>query len=149
MCQRKDERCTPSCIRVVIVDDHPGIRRALATVLHAFDDLELVGEADIGEKALPLCARSQPDVALIDLVMPGMSGIQVIQRVHERWPQIRIIAMTTFQEPGLARQAVRAGAACCLLKNVSAQELAHAIHVTHANAILAPFTLKSPPRNQE
>jgi NarL family two-component system response regulator LiaR len=138
MCQRKDDDRLQACIRVLIVDDHPGVRRALATVLDAFDDLELAGEAAIGDKALPLCARIQPDVVLMDLVMPGMSSVQVIQIMHQRWPQIRIIALTTFQEVALAQEAIRAGAICCLLKNVSAGELANAIRTARADLPVLP-----------
>jgi NarL family two-component system response regulator LiaR len=114
-------------IRVLIVDDHAGVRDALASFLRAFDDLELAGEATLGEKAIPLCAQRLPDVVLMDLVMPGMSGVEATRIIRRRWPQIRIIALTSFQEIELAQQALDAGAVCCLLKNVSAAELAKAI----------------------
>ncbi len=123
----------PGRIRVLVVDDHAGVRQALISVLRAFDDLELAGEAAVAKKALPLCARLQPDVVLMDLVMPGMSGVEAIYLIRERWPQIRVIALTSFQDVDLAQEALRVGAVCCLLKNVSAGELADAIRAASGN----------------
>jgi NarL family two-component system response regulator LiaR len=114
-------------IRVLIVDDHAGVRHALRSMLMAYDDLELAGEAALGAKAIPLCAQVQPDVVLMDLVTPGMSSVEAIHRIRERWPQIRVIALTSFQEIDLTQEALRAGAVCCLLKNVSADCLAETI----------------------
>jgi NarL family two-component system response regulator LiaR len=117
----------PVRIRVLIADDHAGVRHALGSVLMAYDDLELAGEAALGAKAILLCAQVQPDVVLMDLVMPGMSSVDAIRVIRERWPQIRVIALTSFQEIDLTQEALRAGAVCCLLKNVSADQLAEAI----------------------
>jgi NarL family two-component system response regulator LiaR len=127
MCPQHADSRKPQCIRVLIVDDHPGVRHALASVLQAYDDLELVGEAAVGEKAIPLCAEARPDVVLMDLVMPGIGGVAAIRIIRQRWPQIRVLGLTSFQELDLAQEAVQAGAICCLLKNVSASELAEAI----------------------
>jgi NarL family two-component system response regulator LiaR len=123
----------PVRIRVLIVDDHAGVRQALRSMLLAYDDLELAGEAALGTKAIPLCAQVQPDVVLMDLVMPSMSGVDAIYLIRERWPQIRIIALTSFQEIDLAQEARRAGAVGCLLKNVSADQLAEAIRAAFEN----------------
>lgn len=128
-----------STIHVLIVDDHAVVRSGLAAFLHAFDDLVLAGEVGSGEEALRLCEREQPDVVLMDLVMPGMDGATAIQRIREDWPDIQIIALTSFEEADLVEQAVDAGAIGYLLKNVSAETLANAIREAHAGrATLAP-----------
>ena len=114
-------------IRVLIVDDHPVVIRGLATVLSALDDMSLVGEARSGEEAIELCESIQPDVVLMDLVMPGMGGVKAIQVIRERWPQTAVIALTSFVERGMVEEAIRAGAISYLLKNISAEELGNAI----------------------
>ena len=121
--------------RVLIVDDNVAVRGALATFLLAFDDLELVGQADGGQEAIDLCLHTQPDVMLMDLSTPGMGSAAAIRAVRRRWPNIQVIALTTFQDIDLAREAIEAGAICCLLKNVSADELAEAIRAAYASAL--------------
>lgn len=123
---------TPSHIRVLIADDHAAVRRALATFLSAFKDLKLVGEAGSGEEALHMCEQSQPDVVLMDLVMPGMNGALATCAIRQRWPEVQVIALTSFQEADLMQEAVQSGAVACLLKNISADELAHAIREAYA-----------------
>jgi NarL family two-component system response regulator LiaR len=129
----------PKRIRVIIVDDHAVVRGGLRLFLLAFEDLELVGEANNGEEALRLCEQTQPDVALMDLVMPGVDGIQATQLIREDYPQIQVIALTSFDEEDLVQRALEAGAISYLLKNVSASELAAAIRAAHAGRpTLAP-----------
>jgi NarL family two-component system response regulator LiaR len=126
-------------IRVLIVDDHPAVRRGLAAFLLVFDDLELVGEAAGGRAALELCATTRPDVVLMDLVMPEMDGATATQAIREAHPSTRVLALTSFQEGDLVNSALRAGAIGYLLKNVSADDLAGAIRAAHAGrATLAP-----------
>jgi NarL family two-component system response regulator LiaR len=126
-------------IRVLVVDDHAMVRKGLATFLRIKPDLELVGEASDGEEALRLCAQAQPDVVLMDLVMPKMDGTTATQAIRERWPQVQVIALTSFQERKLVREALQAGAISYLLKNVSVDELAEAIRAAHAGRpTLAP-----------
>lgn len=119
-------------IRVLIVDDHAMVRRGLAAFLKAKPDLLLVGEAANGGEALTLCAQLRPDVALMDLMMPGMSGVEATRLIHGRWPEIRVIALTSFGERELVREALAAGALSYLLKNVSAEDLAEAIRAACA-----------------
>ena len=85
-------------IRVLLVDDYAVVRSGLAAFLLAFDDLELVSEAGSGEEAVRLCEQLQPDVVLMDLVMPGMDGAAATRAIRERCPQIQIIALTSFKE---------------------------------------------------
>ncbi len=129
----------PHHIRVLIVDDHAVVRSGLAAFLLAFDDLELVGEAGSGMEALRLCDQVQPDVVLMDLVMPEMDGAAATRAIRERCPQVQVVALTSFKEGELVQEALQAGAISYLLKNVSADELAEAIRAAHAGRpTLAP-----------
>jgi NarL family two-component system response regulator LiaR len=124
---------------VLLVDDHAVVRSGLSAFLLAFDGLELVGEAGSGEEAVRLCDRLQPDVVLMDLVMPGMDGAQATRAIREKCPAIQVIALTSFKEQELVEGAMEAGAIGYLLKNVSADELAGAIRAAHAGRpTLAP-----------
>ena len=135
---------TTSPIRVMIVDDHGMVRRGLAAFMRIFEDLELVGEARNGREALRLCAHQPPDVILMDLVMPEMDGSTATRAIREQFPQTQVIALTSFQEQELVREALRAGAISYLLKNVSASDLAEAIRAAHAGrSTLAPEALQA------
>ena len=126
-------------IRVMIVDDHDMVRRGLSAFLKAKPDLDLVGEARNGREALTVCEQVQPDVILMDLVMPEMTGSEATQAIREHYPQIKVIALTSFEDKELVQQALRAGAISYLLKNVSANELADAIRAAHSGrSTLAP-----------
>ena len=117
-------------IRVLIVDDHDMLREGLASFLRACPDLERVGEAANGSDAIRLCRDLQPDVVLMDLIMPEMDGVAAIQAIHQQWPAIRIIALSSFGEDKLVKSALRAGATSYLLKNIPAARLAEAIRAT-------------------
>lgn len=125
--ERSKEMGDETTIRVLLVDDHSVVRSGLSVFLMAFDDLELVGEASDGEAALRACATLHPDVVLMDLVMPGMDGIAATRAIRERFPHIRVIALTSFPDREKVQGALRAGALSYLMKNVSADELAAAI----------------------
>ncbi len=114
-------------IRVMLVDDHNVVRSGLATFLRAYKDLELVGEARNGLEAIQLCHLKNPDVILMDLVMPEMDGIAATRSILEDCPEIKIIAMTSFEEEELVQGVLSAGAISYLLKNITADELAKAI----------------------
>jgi NarL family two-component system response regulator LiaR len=119
-------------VRVLLVDDHTVVRSGLSAFLLAYDDLELVGEAENGTDAVQQCEQHAPDVVLMDLVMPGMNGVEATQTIRERWPHIQVIALTSFPEEDLVQGALRAGAISYLLKNVSADDLAAAIRAARA-----------------
>jgi NarL family two-component system response regulator LiaR len=128
-----------SPIRVMIVDDHDMVRKGLATFLRIKPDLELVGEARNGIEALRVCDQVQPDVILMDLLMPEMDGPEATRLIRQRCPQIQIIALTSFQERDLVQKALRAGAISYLLKNISVDGLAEAIRSAYAGRpTLAP-----------
>lgn len=126
-------------IRVMIVDDHAVVRSGLSAFLLVFDDLELVGEAGSGKEAVQLADRAQPDVILMDLVMPDMDGAATTLAIRTRWPNIQVLALTSFREDEMVKNALQAGAIGYLLKNVSADELADAIRAAHiGRPTLAP-----------
>ena len=97
-------------IRVLIVDDHAMVRRGLAAFLKAKPDLQLVGEACNGGEAITLCEQLQPDIVLMDLVMPETNGVAATRTIRSRWPSVQVIALTSFGEQGLVREVLAAGA---------------------------------------
>jgi NarL family two-component system response regulator LiaR len=126
-------------IRVLLVDDHTMVRRGLATFLKVFDDLELVGEAASGEAAIELCGQVLPDVILMDLMMPDMDGATATRLIRQKFLKVQVVALTSFKEEQVVKNALRAGAIGYLLKDVSADELAWAIRAAHSGrAILSP-----------
>lgn len=131
---------TPSPrIRVLVVDDHTMVRRGLATFLKVFDDLELAGEAPNGQTAVQLCAQIQPDVVLMDMVLPDVDGATATRLIRKQSPRVQVIALTSFKEEVLVQNALKAGAIGYLLKDVSADELAQAIRAAYAGrATLSP-----------
>jgi two-component system, NarL family, response regulator LiaR len=119
-------------IRVMIVDDHLMVRRGLATFLKVFKDFELVGEAESGEVAVPLCVKLQPDVVLMDMVMESMDGAAATRLIRKQCPSAQVIALTSFKDEILVKSALQAGAISYLLKGVSAEELDEAIRAAYA-----------------
>jgi NarL family two-component system response regulator LiaR len=126
-------------IRVLIADDHAVVRQGLRTFLELQEEIEVVGEAADGEEAAAAAARLQPDVTLMDLVMPRLDGIEAITRIRDLSPQTRVIVLTSFVDEDRMIPAVRAGAAGYLLKDVQPQELVRAIRTVHdGEALLHP-----------
>jgi NarL family two-component system response regulator LiaR len=126
-------------IRVMLVDDHQMVRNGLGTFLLVHDDLELVGEAGDGEQALTTFERVNPDVVLMDLKMPRMDGVEATRALMKRDPELRVIALTSFKDEGLIRDALEAGAIGYLLKDVDAGDLADAIRAAYrGEPTLAP-----------
>ena len=124
---------TSSPIRVLLVDDHAVVRSGLGAVLLSHDDLDLVGEAGNGQEAISACEKCQPDVVLMDILMPVMDGVAATKAIHERWPNIHIIALTSYKEKDMVEGALKAGALSYLIKNVSADELVGAIRGAMTN----------------
>lgn len=126
-------------IRVMIVDDHSMVRKGLAAFINVEADMELVAEAGNGRKALQLCEQHQPDVILMDMLMPGMDGTTTTRLVREKWPQTQVIALTSFNEKEIIYQVLQAGAISYLLKNITAEDLSRAIRAAHnGRSTLAP-----------
>lgn len=126
-------------IRVMLVDDHAVVRSGLKAFLLAYDDLKLVGEAGSGFEALAQLDKANPDVILMDLMMPEMDGAATTKAIRERRPDVQVVVLTSFPEEDLVTQALQAGAISYLLKNVSATELSDAIRKASAGrSTLAP-----------
>ena len=131
-------------IRVLVVDDHAVVRSGIEYSLMAIDDIELVGSADKGADAVRLCEELQPDVVLMDMMMPEMDGVSATRAVLKRCPQVRVIALTSFQEGSLVQKALQAGAMSYLLKDVGMEELAAAIRsAARGQGTLAPEAAKA------
>jgi NarL family two-component system response regulator LiaR len=119
-------------IRVMIVDDHAVVRSGLGAFFTVFPDLELIGEAENGEEALLRCRLLKPDVILMDLIMPGSDGVTATRLIKEKFPEVKVIALTSFQEDDLVQGALQAGATGYLMKNITARELVAAIRSAYA-----------------
>jgi NarL family two-component system response regulator LiaR len=122
-------------MRVMIVDDHPCMRSGVVYSLSALEDMAVIAEAATGEEALDICAEAAPDgmphVILMDLIMPGMGGIATIRAIRQTWPDVHIIALSSSLEGAMIREALAAGAISYLLKEVSVEDLIHAIRLAH------------------
>jgi DNA-binding NarL/FixJ family response regulator len=135
-----DEGGENSPIRVLLVDDHGVVRRGMQAYLAMLDDMEVLGEASDGRQAIEritaLASGDRlPDVVLMDLVMPHMDGIAATSAIKERWPQIEIVALTSFIEEEKVQAALQAGAAGYLLKDAEADEVAAAIRAAHRGEV--------------
>lgn len=127
-------------IRILIADDQVIVRSGLSALLMAYNDLQLVGEAADGEEAIELCEQIQPDMILMDLKMPHMGGLEATRIIHQRWPHIQVLVLTSFKDKDSIQGALDAGAAGYLLKDVSADELIGAIRGVHSgHKTLAPL----------
>jgi NarL family two-component system response regulator LiaR len=126
-------------IRVVIADDHPLLRRGLEAALQLYDDIELAAQADDGAEAVAICERIQPDVVLMDLVMPGLEGAAATREVLRRCPGAKVLVLTSYSDEALIQEALNAGAIGYLMKDVSGAQLAEAIRRAHdGRPTLAP-----------
>jgi DNA-binding NarL/FixJ family response regulator len=114
-----------------VVDDHPVVRQGLRTFLETRSDFEVVGEAADGETAIAEAARLRPDVILMDLVMPGVDGLEAIGRIRAAEPSSRILVLTSFASADQVMPALRAGAAGYLLKDAAPSEVEAAIRAVH------------------
>lgn len=133
-----------NAIKVLIVDDHAVVRKGLRSFLQAYDDLQLVGEASDGDEAVQFCEKLQPDVILMDLMMPRMDGETATTIIRQRFPQVQIIALTSFKGDRLVQKLLNAGAIGYLLKNISADELAQSIRAARSGQpTLSPEATKA------
>jgi NarL family two-component system response regulator LiaR len=114
-------------IRVLVVDDHDLLREGVSSCLSAFDDLEVIGESASGEDGLEAAARLRPDVVVIDLIMPGIGGVEAIRRMRAADASIGLLALSTFANGDLIREAIAAGASGYLVKSVDTEGLAQAV----------------------
>jgi NarL family two-component system response regulator LiaR len=122
-------------IRIVLVDDHGVVRQGLRAFLATEDDIEVVGEASNGREAVDVVGRLQPDVVLMDLVMPELDGIGATTSIKQQWPQVDVIAMTSFIEDEKVFGAMRAGAGGYVLKDADPDDVVKAIRSAAAGEV--------------
>lgn len=127
-----------SRIRIIVVDDHPLLRAGIAAVVNAEPDMVLVGEATRGDEAVTLFRSMHPDITLMDLQMPGMSGLDAIREIRSGTPSACIIVLTTYPGDAQASGALKAGAAGFLLKSSVRKDLLQAIRVVHSGRRFVP-----------
>lgn len=125
-------------LRLLLVDDQELIRESLHIILNMESDLEVVGLAENGMKAIELCQSEQPNVVLMDLHMPIMDGVEATRQIKEKWPQIRVIILTTFQEIHYVVDGLTAGAEGYLLKAIHPKDLAAGIRLVYKGGTLIP-----------
>lgn len=118
-------------IRILLADDQALVRGALAALLELESDLNVVAEVGRGDEVLDAVAAAQPDVALLDVEMPGLDGISVAAELHRSHPDIKILMVTTFGRPGYLRRAIDAGASGFVVKDTPARQLADAVRRVH------------------
>ena len=123
------------------MDDHAVVREGLRTFLDLQEGLEVIGEAADGEEAVQLAGRLQPDVILMDLVMPKLDGLEAMRRLRESLPATRVIVLTSYLDDERLLPAMRAGAAGYLLKDVQPQELARAVRAAHSGQAMIDPTV--------
>jgi two-component system response regulator DesR len=119
-------------IRLLLADDQALVRGALATLLDLESDMEVVGEVGRGDEVVAAARRHRPDVALLDVEMPGLDGIAATAALHEALPEVRVLIVTTFGRPGFLRRALQAGASGFVVKDTPARQLAEAVRRVHA-----------------
>lgn len=122
-------------MRVLIVDDHIGFRHAVVTTLGMVNGLEVAGEASDGAEAIKQAASLLPDVVLMDLSMPGISGIEAMQQIHRTQPALPVIILTAHADPAIEREALARGASGFIAKGGGLQEL-----VDHLKGVIDPET---------
>ena len=130
-------------IRVLLADDHMFLRVGLSTLIDNKSDMTVVGEAENGREAVELTRRLKPDVVIMDLMMPGMSGAEATKVIHGEMPDVKIIVLTSYGTSFEMSQAVANGASCALLKDATSEALITAIRDVHAGKkVIAPHLLK-------
>ncbi len=137
-------------IRLIVVDDHFRVHQGLEALEDVFDDLTIVGHASNGSEAVDLAAQLRPDVVLMDVIMPVMDGLEATQRIHSRFPSIKVLALSSFQDTESVKAMIKAGAVGYVLKNTTIDDLAQTIRAAHTGTIvLAPefvsMLLDTPP----
>lgn len=115
-------------LRVLVVDDHPAFRRALTSALRLVEDIEVAGEADGGRDAAKQAVQVEPDLVIMDLSMPDISGIEAMKEIHRKQPDLPVVFLTAHADPGVEREARQAGASGFLAKGTALADLVLVIH---------------------
>jgi len=128
-------------INIMIVEDQELIRKSLRIVLESIADIKVISLAENGEEAIRSCEGKLPDVILMDIQMPIMDGVQATEKIKERWPEVKVIILTTFQDITFVRNALNAGAEGYILKAVDPQFLIKGIELVYHGGSLVPQQL--------
>lgn len=132
-----------STIRIVLAEDHAVVREGTRNLLELEPDFEVVGEAATGVEAVEVAGREHPDVAILDIGMPEMNGIEATRQIKARWPDINVLVLTAYDDDEYVFAFVEAGAAGYLLKDVPAEEVIRAVRAVHAGEpVLHPAVMK-------
>ncbi len=123
-------------LRILLVDDHEVVRMGLRTLLDDVPHVEVIGEAGSAADAITFCAAYQPTVVIIDIRMPGQSGIEACRTITQRWPATQVIMLTSYADDSLIAEAIRAGAVGYVLKQVGNEELMRALNAVREGAAL-------------
>jgi DNA-binding NarL/FixJ family response regulator len=121
-----------SALKILLADDHPVVREGLKTLILSQPDMQVVGEASDGMEACKQASQLQPDLVIMDISMPGLTGTQATERLSHECPKVKVLALTIHEDKGYIRQLLAAGAAGYVLKRVASEELVHAIRVVAA-----------------
>jgi two-component system NarL family response regulator len=132
-----------NCIRLLVVDDHQAFRMGLVAMVNEHPDLEVVAEAGTGPQAIELCRACHPDVVLMDLRLPGLSGVEATLAIRREFPRCHIIVITTYDGDEDIYRALQSGAQGYLLKDMSKEELIGAIRAVHAGQHHIPLHVAS------
>ena len=130
-------------LRVFLVDDHVVVREGLKALVNAQPGMEVIGEAGDGQSACEQISRKMPDVVVLDVSMPGMSGAEAAERLTQQCPQVKVLALTVHEDKGYLRQLLEAGAAGYILKRAAAEELIRAIRTVARGGVYLDPTLAS------
>jgi DNA-binding NarL/FixJ family response regulator len=131
-------------LKVLIVDDQHLMLDALATVLDRDEDIEVVGQTDSGGNVMPLIAQTGPDAVLLDVRMPGIDGLAVLERIRERYANVAVVMLSGIEDPALVRAALERGATAFVLKQVHPRDLASALRQAVHGSIFRPLELVGP-----
>lgn len=129
----------PRKITVIVIDDHRRVHQALAAKIDFMEDIEVLAHGSNGMEALELCAQHQPDIMLMDILMPGMDGIEATRQIRTLFPSVKVLALSSFDDQDTVRQMLASGAAGYLLKDSSMDELEHTIRtIVAGQTVLSP-----------
>jgi len=128
-------------LKIVIADDHQLMIHAIRLALEDREDIEIVGEADSGSKVLPLVSQTSPDLVLLDIRMPEMDGLTVLERLRERYPKVRVAILSAVDDPAVIQAAFNRGASAFILKHIDPGDLSAAIRQAVVGAIFQPLGL--------
>jgi DNA-binding NarL/FixJ family response regulator len=128
-------------LKVLIADDHRLMLHSIRLALEAEEDIEIVGEADAGTKVLPFVHQTGPDLVLLDIRMPGMDGLTILERLRETYPRVRVAILSGLDDPSVMQAAFDRGAAAFIVKSIDPRDLASALRQAGSGTVFQPLAL--------